>query len=96
MRKRYTAIGKRLIKVSIGDQFPMVWKRRQWMTVPVQPTQQLLFNAKTRTKTVEQALGCRERKFPTMLRTLPEPSRTDPADLRMGHRIEGIADPHQA
>ena len=47
MRKRYTAIGKRLIKVSIGDQFPVVWKRRQWMAVPVQPTQELLFNAKT-------------------------------------------------
>ena len=96
MRKWSAAIGKRLIQICPGDQLPVMGQRWQRVTMPIQPAHQLILNPKTRRKTVKQGFGSGQWKFPATFRTFPEPPRSDPAHLRVGHGIEWVRHPHKS
>ena len=64
MRQWSSAVRKPLIEICPGDEVAVMGQGWQRVTVPVQPTQQIIFDSKTRGKTVEQRFrGC-QWKFP--------------------------------
>lgn len=89
-------IWERLIQISQLNQTPMVWQRRQRMTMPFNPAGQILTNWKTRSQPFLQNRRSSERKLPTFLDASPGSPRSDPTDLSMGDSVKGVDDLNQS